>query len=304
MKKNTPRKIKICFIGLGIMGGPISKNIVKTEVGMSFYDINPSTRKIFRELGHNSPETSSEAAKNANIVITILPTSKIVSDAIFGLDKANRSVVSSVDKNCLFVDMSTGSILDLYILNERLINLGHRLIDAPVGRSPRAAKIGKSLVMVGGTAADIAEAKPVFDSFADKIVHVGKVGDGLRLKLVNNYMAMINHVLTGEVLAFAKFAGLSRDIAVEVLSSTSAGKGQLLTNFPKKVLAGDISPDFSIKMGIKDLNMALELAKKSNFNPKFGNLSQSIFTKSTEVGMGEQDCTAILNYFEKEESQN
>jgi 4-hydroxybutyrate dehydrogenase/sulfolactaldehyde 3-reductase len=290
---------KVCFIGLGVMGSRISKIIARKNFNIVLYDICPSTRNEFREQGDNTPEEISVAAKDADMVMMILPTSKIVNDAIFGLNEIGKSVVESVQKNCLFVDMTTGSLSDLFILNENLTNLGHRLIDAPVGRSPREAKVGKSLVMAGGNNNDVAQAKPVFDAFADSVVHVGAVGDGLRLKLVNNYMAMINHVLTGEVLSFAKSTGLDRDVAVSVLSSTSAGRGQLLTNFPKKVLADDTSPDFSIRMGIKDLNMALELASNSNFDPKFGELSLAMFSKAAEAGMGDQDCTAILNYFDK-----
>ena len=292
-------QLKICFIGLGVMGSRISKNIARNNFNITHFDIDATTRKEFQDEGYLTHETSSDAAKDANIVFTILPTSKIVNEAIFGFNEIGKSVVESVQKNCLFVDMTTGSLSDLFILNEKLTNSGHRLIDAPVGRSPREAKVGKSLVMAGGNNSDIAQAKPVFDAFADSVVHVGAVGDGLRLKLVNNYMAMINHVLTGEVLSFAKSTGLDRDVAVSVLSSTSAGRGQLLTNFPKKVLADDTSPDFSIKMGIKDLNMALELASNSNFDPKFGELSHAMFSKAAEAGMGDQDCTAILNYFDK-----
>jgi 4-hydroxybutyrate dehydrogenase/sulfolactaldehyde 3-reductase len=292
-------ELKICFIGLGVMGSRISKNIARNNFNITHFDIDPTTRKEFQDEGYLTPETSSDAAKDANIVFTILPTSKIVNEAIFGFNEIGKSVVESVQKNCLFVDMTTGSLSDLFILNEKLTNSGHRLIDAPVGRSPREAKVGKSLIMAGGNNIDIAQAKPVFDAFADSVVHVGAVGDGLRLKLVNNYMAMINHVLTGEVLSFAKSTGLDRDVAVSVLSSTSAGRGQLLTNFPKKVLADDTSPDFSIRMGIKDLKMALELASNSNFDSKFGELSLAMFSKAAEAGMGDQDCTAILNYFDK-----
>ena len=290
--------LKICFIGLGVMGSRISMNIAKSDFNISMYDIDPAIRKKFRELGYHAPETGSDAAKNADIVITILPTSKIVNEAIFGFSKDSNPILQSVNKNCLFIDMTTGSLSDLFVLNKELIDAGHRLIDAPVGRSPREAANAKSLVMVGGTSADYAQAKPVFDAFADTVVRVGPIGDGLRLKLVNNYMAMVNHVLTGEVLSFAKSAGLDRDIAVTVLSSTSAGKGQLLTNFPKKVLVGDTSPDFAIKMGIKDLNMAREPATNLNFDPKFGQLSHSIYANANAAGLGEQDCTAILNFFE------
>ena len=296
--KNKNNK-KICFIGLGMMGGYIVKNIRKHHSNISVYDSAESKRQQFTQLGYNFPATLSMAAKNADILFTILPTSEIVRKVIFEVNSAGHSVINSVNKNCLFIDMTTGSITDLLTLNKGLNYLGHRLIDAPVGRSPREAKIGKSLIMAGGTAYNISQAKPIFDSFADTVMHIGEIGAGLRLKLVNNYMAMANHVLTGEVLSFAKSAGLDRKLAVEVLSTTAAGKGQLLTNFPKKVLAGDISPDFSIDMGIKDLNMALELAAESNFKPTFGDLSHSLFSGASESGMGDQDCTAILNYFDK-----
>ena len=298
MTSKNNQKLKICFIGLGVMGNPISKNIAKVIDHITFYDNDSTKRKKFQSQNYEAPDSILEASKDANVVITMLPTSKIVHNVIFGGRGDNKSLLNLVAKNCLFIDMSTGSLIDLLTLNKSLSTLGHRLIDAPVGRSPREAKKGKSLIMAGGTPSDIASATPIFESFADTIIHVGKIGSGLKLKLVNNYMAMINHVLTGEVLSFANSVGLARELTVSVLSTTAAGKGQLLTNFPEKVLAGDISPDFPISMGIKDLNMALELAEKSNFNPSFGKLAHSIFSKATLLGMEDQDCTAILNFFD------
>ena len=298
MTNKSDQKLKICFIGLGVMGNPISKNIAKVIDDITFYDNNSIKRQKFRSQNYDVPDSLEEASKNANVVITMLPTSEIVNNAIFGSQDGNKSIIEFVAKKCLFIDMTTGSMIDLIKLNKNLRAFGHRLIDAPVGRSPREAKKGESLIMAGGTTSDFGRAKPIFEAFADTIVHVGAIGSGLKLKLVNNYMAMINHVLTGEVLSFANTVGLARELTVSVLSSTAAGKGQLLTNFPKKVLAGDISPDFSINMGIKDLNMALELAEKSNFDPSFGKLAHSIFSKATLLGMKDQDCTAILNFFD------
>ena len=294
---------KICFIGLGTMGGYIANNIRKYYSNISVYDSALSIRKEFLQLGYDFPKSAPMAAKHADIVLTILPTSEIVHKVIFENDSQGNSIINSVNKNCLFIDMTTGSIIDFFKLNKKLTSLDHRLIDAPIGRSPREAKIGKSLVMAGGADQDVSEAKPIFKSFADTIFHVGKLGNGLKLKLVNNYMAMVNHVLTGEVLSFAEAVGVDRKLAVEVLSTTAAGRGQLLTNFPQKVLAGDVSPDFSINMGIKDLNMALELAANSPLEPTFGNLSHSIFSNASELGMGNQDCTAILNYFDDKNKQ-
>ena len=138
-------KLKICFIGLGVMGSRISKNISRGGFNISVYDIDPSIRQDFRKLGYHAPETGSDAAKNADIVITILPTSEIVNEAIFGFNEDSKPIIQSVNKNCLFVDMTTGSLSDLFALNKKLINFGHRLIDAPVGRSPREAEVGPKM---------------------------------------------------------------------------------------------------------------------------------------------------------------
>ena len=110
-------------------------------------------------------------------------------------------------------------------------------MDAPVGRTPREAAEGKALIMAGGSQADFDEALPIFDAMADRIAHVGEFGSDIRLKLVNNYMSMVGMVLTGEALMFAAKFGLDRATVVEVLSNTTAGRGQLITNFPHKVLA-------------------------------------------------------------------
>ena len=111
--------------------------------------------------------------------------------------------------------------------------------------------------MAGGDLADIESLRNIFDAIANKIVHVGPVGSGLKTKLVNNYMAMINNAVTAETLSFAHRVGLDIDATAELMSSTTAGLGQLNTNYTKKVLANDLSPDFPITMAIKDLDMAI-----------------------------------------------
>jgi|TARA_B110000240_G_scaffold71651_1_gene81521 4-hydroxybutyrate dehydrogenase/sulfolactaldehyde 3-reductase len=297
MSKSLKLNKKITFIGLGVMGSPISLNLVKKKFNVVGYDIDPHVRKKHRNLGINCEENLVDAVRDSSVVITMLPTSDIVKETYFGEEGGKGSLINHVENNCLFIDMTTGSVPTLFDIQKQLLEAGHRFIDAPIGRSPREAKVGKCLVMAGGAKEDFNEAKQIFESIADTIFHVGPFGSGLTLKLVNNYLAMINHVATGEALAFAKAAGLDLDLAVEVLSTTSAGKGQLLTNFPEKVLAGDLTADFSIDMGVKDLRMSIELAALSNFRPGFGELAKSSFLAASELGMGGQDCTAILNYF-------
>src|SRR5262249_37986032 len=155
--------------------------------------------------------------------------------------------------------------------------LGLRFIDAPVGRTPREAAEGKALMMVGAGEADLARARPVFEAMADTIVHVGPRGSGIRLKLVNNYMSMVGMVLTGEALMFAAKLGLPRDTVVKVLSNTTAGRGQLITNYPRKVLAGDLTPDFPLRMGFKDIHLAMNLAASVGAPLGLGGYARELF---------------------------
>src|SRR5690606_21757224 len=124
----------------------------------------------------------------------------------------------------------------------------------------RDAEAGTSLVIAGGDPADLDEAKPLFDCIGNRTVHAGPNGAGIRLKLVNNYMSVVGAMLTAEALTLANKVGLDRARTVEVLSETTAGRGQLIVNFPKKVLAGDVDPDFPLRMAHKDISHALSLA--------------------------------------------
>ena len=195
--------------------------------------------------------------------------------------------------------MSTGSVPAFIKQAEKLAEKKLQMVDLPVGRSPAEALEGQLIAMAGidkdhaGAVVDIAEA------IAEETIYTGKLGDGLRLKLVNNYMAMIGHVLAAEVLALALKVGLNRNQTVCLLQKTAAGRGQLLTNFPKKVLANDITPDFPVSMGIKDIDMALELFSSIGQEGKFGTLANQIFMKASNNGYSDKDCTSVLNYLDE-----
>ena len=137
---------------------------------------------------------------------------------------------------------------------------------------------------------------PVFEILADTIIYCGGLGSGLKMKLVNNYMSMINSAVTGETLAFAKKIGLDLEQSVEVLSTTAAGLGQLNTNYKLKSLANDLTADFPITMAKKDLSMALELARLHEYPARFGICAEMIFKKAENNGFGELDHTAVLNF--------
>ena len=284
-----PTTAHIAFIGLGVMGAPMARNIARTGFRVSVFDEAANAMHAFSDSGCRLGASAENAATGADIVITMLPTSSVVREVLL-----NRGVVAAMRPHGLAIDMSTGDAGDTDALAGDLRDLGIRFLDAPVGRTPREAAAGKLLVMVGGDATDIAEARPVFEAMADTIVHVGPSGSGIRLKLVNNYMSMVGMVLTGEALMFAAKLGLDRRTVVEVLSTTSAGRGQLLTNFPHKVLAGDITPDFPLRMGYKDIDLAMRLAASVGAPLGLGAYSRELYSLAKSWGRAEQDCTAML----------
>jgi len=287
-------RLRICFIGLGVMGLPMARRIALAGFDLIVYDALSQAREAARHAGLSVSDDAYTAAKGAQIVILMLPNAAIVRDVLLGEGR----VADAAGPGALIVDMSTGGVSSLLRLGDDLAARQLRLMDVPVGRSKREAETGELLALAGGSGDDLARFRPVLEAMASEIVHVGGLGQGLKLKLVNNYMSMVNHVLTAEVLAMAHRAGLTTDLAVRVLSTTSAGLGQLNTNFPKKVLRGDVSPDFPINMGIKDLTLALELCDDSQAEGAFGALARGLFVAAHDAGFGDYDCTGVLHYLE------
>jgi len=286
----------IGFIGLGTMGAPIATRLLNCGFSLILYDIDIRKLEIFSKSSNCEIALSpKDIGKSAQRVITILPNSDIVSEVLFGDD----GLIHSLSDGSVVIEMSTGSVPAFNKQAEKLAEKKLQMVDLPVGRSPAEALEGQLIAMAGidkdhaGAVVDIAEA------IAEETIYTGKLGDGLRLKLVNNYMAMIGHVLAAEVLALALKVGLNRNQTVCLLQKTAAGRGQLLTNFPKKVLANDITPDFPVSMGIKDIDMALELFSSIGQEGKFGTLANQIFMKASNNGYSDKDCTSVLNYLDE-----
>lgn len=286
----------IGFIGLGTMGAPIATRLLNCGFSLILYDIDIRKLEIFSKSSNCEIALSpKDVGKSAQRVITILPNSDIVSEVLFG----DNGLIHSLSDGSVVIEMSTGSVPAFIKQAEKLAEKKLQMVDLPVGRSPAEALEGQLIAMAGidkdhaGAVVDIAEA------IAEETIYTGKLGDGLRLKLVNNYMAMIGHVLAAEVLALALKVGLNRNQTVCLLQKTAAGRGQLLTNFPKKVLANDITPDFPVSMGIKDIDMALELFSSIGQEGKFGTLAKQIFMKASNNGYSDKDCTSVLNYLDE-----
>ena len=299
------RQDRIGFIGLGTMGAPMASNLIKTGWDLVVFDIDQTRCATLKENTNCVIASAPEDVMNlASRLITMLPTSEQVDAALFG----EKGAVGGMQPGDIVIEMSTGQIDQLERQARQIQSLDAILIDAPVCLSPAEAATGNLISLVGGDRGDIERVSDLLDALSQRVIHAGPTGYGLRLKLVNNYMSMINHVLTAEVLALAAAVGLDRQLTVDLLQNTAAGRGQLLTNFPKKVLRGDTTADFPINMGIKDLSMAIAMFDQMKDNAAFGSLARQLFDDAAKAGFGGKDCTAMLEYFDerftKESLQN
>jgi len=284
--------MKLAFIGLGTMGSPMAAQLASAGHDLTVYDINSDAHAPFAALENCRIAVSPrDAAADASVVITMLPESHHVREAILGSEGA----IQSLSPGAIVIDMSTGSLSGLYALAEGLAAYEVELVDAPVGRSPKEAAEGKLLVMLGCSEEIAHKIKPVLECLGDEIIHAGPLGSGLKLKLVNNYMSMIGMVMTAEALNLARILGLDLHQTVHTLQSTPAGRGQINTNFPKKVLKGDISPDFPLRLGAKDIGLGLSLARSVGAPTPLGSAAQQMFEMAVPWGRGDQDCTAMLH---------
>ena len=288
-------KDTIGFIGLGTMGGPMAGHLAKRGYRVQGFDVDAGKLEALRAAGGIACGNIAEASAGASMVITMLPRDEHVRSALTGPD----GVIAHAKAGTLVIEMSTilpRTSLDIAAV---LKSAGLRMMDAPVGRTPADARAGTLLVIAGGAKDDFEAAKPVFDAFADKVVHMGGPGSGIRMKVINNYMSMVSMALTAETLAMAKKAGIETAAAVEVLQNTVAGRGQINVNFPRKVLAGDITPDFPLSLGHKDLSLGVTLGHELGSPLFLGAAALELFGLAPVFGRAEQDCTALLLILEQ-----
>jgi 4-hydroxybutyrate dehydrogenase/sulfolactaldehyde 3-reductase len=279
--------MKVAFLGLGTMGGPMALNLIRKGHDLAVYDIAAKSIARFEKESCRIAADPRDAARGAEVVITVLPTSRQVREAALSAAPVLRA-------GALFIDMSTGSAAESMTLGHELAERGIAMLDAPVGRTPADAERGTLMVIVGGEEKDVARARPLFEAMADTIHYMGPAGSGIRTKLVNNYISMVDMLLVAEALTLARKCGLDRDKVVQVIQGTVAGRGQINVNYPKKVLAGDTTPDFPLRMGLKDIGLALDLGAEMASPLSLGAVAREYYALARAWGREEQDCTAML----------
>jgi 4-hydroxybutyrate dehydrogenase/sulfolactaldehyde 3-reductase len=278
---------RIGFVGLGQMGGAMSRNLVKAGHALRVYDLSADAVAALVAAGAEAAASPADAAGGAEVVFTMLPIGTIVESACFGPD----GIAEGIAKGAIVVDMSTILPAETQRIGSRLAERGVGMVDAPVGRTSAHAVAGTSTFMVGGEAADIERVRPLLMAMGEQVTVCGPLGSGATMKLVNNYISAVVNLATAEGLAMGLKAGLDLGVMAEVLSHTPAGRGHITTTWPEKALKDEPSPAFMLDLATKDLGLAVDLAGALKVPLATGAVSRQLYQVAQAKGHGRDDWT-------------
>jgi len=284
---------KVAFIGLGAMGGPMALNIIKKGTSVSVFDIETEKMEPHIKVGGIPGKSIQDTIKDAEIIVTMLPSTENVKLVITGQD----GVLSFAKPNTVILDMSTIAPTgtdEVYALCKQK-NI--KFIDAPVGRLVSHAISGDSLFMVGCDEEDaFKKVEPLLNAMGTTIIRCGKVGSGIRAKVVNNFQILSIAQITAEALTLAQKIGLDLETFKQVNAGTTANNGQFHINFLSKVLQNDIEPGFTIDLAHKDMGLAIETANSFRVGLPVGSSVQAVYAQARSGKFAKKDFSALLDY--------
>lgn len=250
---------RIGFVGLGAMGAPMASNLARKGFAPRIFDRTAGAMAPLVALGAEAAKSIADLAKQSDIVVTMLPDSPDVIEVVLGRD----GIAANGRADMIVMDMSTIDPSATDRLAASLRERGMGFVDAPVGRLVAHAIRGESLFMVGARDADFARVKPLLEAMGTAIHRCGGPGAGMRMKLVNNYLAIVSCQMSAEALALAAKLGLDTKTTLDVVNGTTATNGHLKNAFPSKVLVGDVAPGFRIALAHKDITLAINAAHQA-----------------------------------------
>ncbi|MGO7668609.1 3-hydroxyisobutyrate dehydrogenase [Rhizobium ruizarguesonis] len=287
---------RIAFIGLGNMGGPMAANLVKSGHEVLGFDLAASVLKAAEESGVKPASHISQAVKDAEIVITMLPQGKHVLTAWTDILQSPAEGILVIDCSTIDVDSSRKA--------HEMANAANCLsLDAPVSGGTGGATAGTLTFMAGGTEEAFARAKPILEAMGRKIVHCGEAGAGQAAKICNNMILGISMVGVCEAFVLAEKLGLSHQALFDV-ASTSSGQCWSINTYcpvpgpvPTSPANNDYRPGFAAALMLKDLRLSQEAALASGASTPLGAEAAQLFALFEKQGNGGRDFSAIIEMF-------
>lgn len=287
--------LRVGFIGIGAMGKPMAQNIMKAGYSLVVNDVNQVAVEELVAQGALRAENPRELAQQTDVIITMLPNGAIVEQVLFN----DNGIFAGAKPGLCIIDMSsvapgfTKKIAQL--ASEREISY----IDAPVSGGVKGATEGTLTIMLGGNKEIVDQYRPLLEVMGKKIYHVGEVGAGDAVKIVNNLLLAVNMAAAAEAFALGTKLGLDPQTLYDIISVSSGSSYALTAKMPNFVLKGNFAPGFAMDLQYKDLELAVQTAKEVKVPMMLTNVTQQIYEQARAAGLGREDIAAIIKPLEE-----
>ncbi len=283
------------FIGLGIMGRPMVRNLARAGYQIIVYNRSQDDiDEVLADVPQATAAASARAvAEQVDTVITMLPDSPDVSEVVFG----EVGILPAMNAGDLLIDMSTIAPATAIAVNDALAERGASALDAPVSGGDKGAIAGTLSIMVGGSAADFDRALPLFEAMGKTIVHVGGPGAGQTVKACNQIVVAIHYAAVSEALLLGARAGVDPEKVVQVLSGGLAASRVMEMRGPG-MIAHQFEPGFRIDLHRKDLNIAMSTGREFQAPLPVSALVTQLYESMAARGDGQLDHSALVTLYE------
>ncbi|MBX6375240.1 MAG: NAD(P)-dependent oxidoreductase [Acetobacteraceae bacterium] len=284
---------RIGFVGIGNMGWPMAANLVKAGFDVAVCDVAPGRAAQFAaEVGGRAAASAAEAARDADCVITIVPTSAQVAEAVAAMGDA-------LAPGALLIDMTSGQPGKTKEIAASLAQRGVAMVDCPVSGGVPRARTGELAIMAGGADADLDRAEPVLRAMGTSIHRCGPIGAGQAMKALNNLVSAGGFLIGIEALLIGQKFGLDAQKMVDVLNASTGMNNSTQKKFAQYVLSRRFDAGFTLDLMVKDLSIALEVGRETATPTPFAALCREMWASAlAALGPG-QDHTAMAKLSEQ-----
>lgn len=286
--------MRVGFIGLGIMGKPMAKNLLKAGYELVVTDLNQAAVAELADCGAETAASGAEVAATCGVVITMVPNSPHVRAAVLG----ENGVADGAKPGTVLIDMSSIDPTESKAIGEKLAEKGIEMLDAPVSGGEPKAIDGTISVMVGGKRELFDRYYDLMKAMAGSVVYVGELGSGNVAKLANQIVVAVNIAAVSEALTFAKKAGTDPELVYQAIRGGLAGSTVMDAKAPM-MLAGNFKPGFRIELHIKDLTNALNAAHAISAPVPLSGQLMEIMQSLKADGCEKEDHSSIVKFYEK-----
>lgn len=280
---------RVGIVGMGLMGQAMIHNLRKSQFVVQGYDVDANRMDDLRNEGGHPVETPADAAKGAKFLITSLPNSDIVREAVLG----SSGIGEGAEEGLCICDTTTSKPEDSIRLSAELAERGIKFLDSAVSGTSAMARVGDLIVIAGGNENDFEACRPVFSGFSRAAYYMGPAGSGARTKLVINLILGGNRLALAEGLVLGEKMGLDLDNLLEVVKDGASGSKTMVDKGPKMINA-DYSKEGQIKISLKDRRIMIEEAQRFGAPIPLTSAYTQIVMAAYEKGYGEKDSAALI----------